>query len=254
MKARSAVLLSVVSLALLYAASAGAQETLWFQAYSYDVPGEEDYYIQLADAFAQIPGAPLVRITLDKWDHAHEQIAAWFAGGKGPDLIVIPDIWLAEFAPHIEPLDNLVPSGLRADFFEILYDKGIYHGNLLGLVWATSTKALFYRKDLFREASLDPPGTWADQLRAAVALNDPPNVYGIGLPGAREYETDDNFFFYFWAAGGRFFDDDGKCAINSEAGVTALTFYCDTRQQVPRHPARGHVVESKTDPPPLRGR
>jgi len=168
-----------------------------------------------------------VTIALGKWDTAHDQTAAWFEAGKGPDLMVVPDIWLAEFADHVEPCDGYLDEELKNSFFEVLYRKGVYRGKLLGPVWATSSKALFYRADLFREAGIEPPRTWDEQLAAAIALNDPPNVYGIGLPGAREYETDDNFFFYFWSAGGQFFGIGGNCTLHSAAGVKALRFYCD---------------------------
>lgn len=195
------------------------------QVYSYDVPGEREYFDTLAADFAASPGGAPVTIALDKWDEAHTWLAEWIEAGKGPDLVVTPDIWLAEFAKGIEPfaLDDVI----KQDFFPVLYEKGIYRGELLGPVWATSTKALFYRTDLFEKAGLEPPTNWQEQLAAAVALNDPPNVYGIGLPGSREYETDDNLFFYFWSAGGQFFDDSGKCALNSEAGVKSLQLYCD---------------------------
>ena len=218
---------TALAILVIVHAACGAEEALWVQVWSYDVPGEEAYLESLAAAFDREPDGAPVRITLDKWDNAHAQIAEWFSASAGPDLVVVPDIWLVEFAEHIEPLNDLVKPGLRDEFFEVLYDKGIYRERLLGLVWATSTKALFYRADLFREAGLRPPTTWAEQLGAAVALNDPPYVYGIGLPGAREYETDDNFFFYLWSAGGRFFDEEGKCALNSTAAVKALQFYCD---------------------------
>ncbi|MBN2310255.1 MAG: sugar ABC transporter substrate-binding protein [Candidatus Hydrogenedentes bacterium] len=204
-----------------------AEDPLRVQVYSYDVPGERAYYDRLAEEFAGSANGGPVTIDLGTWDTAHDEIAAWFKAGAGPDLMVVPDIWLVEFAEFIEPFDGYLEPGLRDAFFEVLYRKGVYQGKLLGLVWATSTKALFYRADLFREAGLEPPRTWAEQLGAAVALNDPPAVYGLGLPGAREYETDDNFFFYLWSAGGRFFDEDGRCVINSEAGVKALRFYCD---------------------------
>ena len=214
-------------LAFAAAVSAVAQDSLWVQVWSYDVPGEKAYYQDLATAFRAVPEGGEARITLDKWDDAHGQIAGWFEKKAGPDLVVVPDIWLAEFADHIEPFDPYLDQTLKDGFFEVLYKKGLYKERLLGLVWATSTKALFYRKDLFDAAGLRPPETWEEQLGAAVVLNDPPRVHGIGLPGAREYETDDNFFFYFWSAGGRFFDNEGKCALNSDAGVKALTFYCD---------------------------
>jgi len=216
---------SVIALALVVSLALGGagEAPLRVQVYSYDLPGEAAYYTQLAESF----GGGRVEIALGPWDDAHAQIAEWFAAGQGPDLVVVPDIWLAEFAAHIEPFAPYLDPALKGDFFEVLYNKGLYKGHLLGLVWATSTKALFYRTDLFRAAGLDAPKTWLEQLGAAIALNDPPHVYGLGLPGAREYETDDNFFFYLWSAGGRFFDENGKCVINSEAGVKALTFYCD---------------------------
>ncbi len=221
------VLSALVCAFIAIPAVAANGEGLWMQVYSYDLPGEQAYYDDLTKAYAAEPGSPSVRITLEKWDHAHDQIAAWFESGTGPDLIVVPDIWLAEFADDIEPFESYVDPAMQNEFFDVLYQKGIYKGHLLGLVWATSTKALFYRTDLFEKAGLEPPKTWAEELGAAVALNDPPNVYGLGLPGAREYETDDNFFFYFWSAGGRFFDANGKCTLNSDAGVQALQFYCD---------------------------
>lgn len=195
------------------------------QVYSYDLPGEQAFYQDLAARYEAQGGA--VSIDIGKWDDAHAQIAEWFKQGAGPDLVVVPDIWLVEFADGIERFDGYVSDGLRDEFYEVLYRKGVYEDKLLGLVWATSTKALFYRKDLFREAGIEPPNTWMEQLGAAVALNNPPECYGLGLPGSREYETDDNFFFYLWSAGGRFFDDNGKCVINSPEGVKALQFYCD---------------------------
>ncbi len=225
---RERVLVSVVGFAVVLCVfPAWGADELWVQVYSYDLPGERAYYDELAAGFAEEPGGGPVRIVMEQWDVAHDQIAGWFEAREGPDLAVVPDIWLAEFAEHIEPFDRYLEPGLKNEFYPVLFEKGVFEGNLLGLVWATSSKALFYRTDLFREAGLEPPRTWSEQLDAALTLNNPPNVHGLGLPGAREYETDDNLFFYFWSAGGRFFDDDGRCAINSEAGVKALTFYCD---------------------------
>lgn len=211
----------------VFVCAAAAQEPLQVQVYSYDLPGEEAYYEELAAGFAREHPGQQVDIAIGDWAVAHDNMERWCTRGEGPDLVVTPDIWLAEFAPHIEPFGGYVDEELKADFFEVLFNKGIYEGHLLGLVWATSSKALFYRTDLFEQAGLEPPKTWAEQLGAAVALNNPPHIHGLGLPGAREYETDDNLFFYFWSAGGRFFDENGKCVINSEAGVKALRFYCD---------------------------
>ena len=148
--------MAAVVLAGLVAFLPGAfGEDVWMQAYSYDMPGEGAYYEKLTRDYAASGGG--VRITLDKWDQAHEQIAQWCAAQEGPDLIVVPDIWLAEFAPHIEDLAPLLPPDMAGEFFDVLYSKALYEGRLLGLVWATSTKALFYRTGLFEAAGLAPP-------------------------------------------------------------------------------------------------
>lgn len=211
----------------LVLAAFSAAGDLRVQVYAYDVNGEREYLDALAREFAAAPGGAPVEIALGKWDDAHAAMKAWIEAGEGPDLVVTPDIWLAEFAAGIEPFGPHLDPAVAADFFPVLHEKGVYNGALLGPVWATSTKALFYRTDLFAAAGMAPPTNWMEQLAAAVALNDPPRVYGIGLPGSREYETDDNLFFYFWSAGGRFFDDAGKFAMNSDAGVRSLQFYCD---------------------------
>jgi multiple sugar transport system substrate-binding protein len=207
-------------------AASWAQE-LEVAVWSYDVPGEKEYYETLKrDYEAANPGAH-VNIVLDKWDDAHDRIRGWIKTASGPDAIVLPDIWIVEFFKGIEPFEKYLKPGQEAEFFPVLFKKGIHHGHLVGLLWATSTKALFYRKDLFDAARIKAPVTWDDQFVAAIKVSDPPKIYGLGLPGKPVAETEDNLYFYFWSAGGRFFGPDGRCAINSEAGFRSLQLYCN---------------------------
>ena len=201
--------------------------SLWAAVWSYDVPGERQYYDKLCAEFAEATGEKPPRIELGKWDYAHEQIQGWIKDSNGPDIVVLPEEWLAEFSGGVEDFDKYLDPKLREEFYSVMFNKGIYKGKLLGMVWAGTTKALFYRKDLFEKAGLSAPKTWQEQLEAAIKLNNPPEIYGIGLPGAPVYETDDNLFLYLWSAGGDFFDENGKCIINNAAGVKALQFYVD---------------------------
>ncbi len=229
----------VIAEVLLMALSgAGAAVELEVAVWSYDVPGEKEFYETLKrDYEAAHPGpAPggardgarnRVNIALDVWDHAHERIRGWVKTASGPDVAVLPDIWIVEFAKGIEPFEKYLKPGQEAEFFPVLFKKGFYRGRLVGPVWATSTKALFYRRDLFEKTRTKPPVSWDDQFLAAVKLNDPPAVYGLGLPGKPVAETEDNLYFYLWSAGGRFFRPDGRCAINGEPGLRSLQLYCD---------------------------
>ena len=205
----------------------GAAQEIGVAVWSYDVPGEKEYYETLKRDYEAAHPGHRVSIALDTWDDAHNRIHGWVKTEVGPDVVVVPDIWLVEFARGIEPFEGYLKPGQEAEFFPVLFNKGFYRGHLMGLVWATSTKALFYRKDLFAATGIKPPDTWDDEFLAAVKLNDPPRVYGIGLPGRPVAETEDNFYFYFWSAGGSFFGPDGRCTINSEAGLKSLQLYCD---------------------------
>jgi ABC-type glycerol-3-phosphate transport system substrate-binding protein len=47
-----------------------------------------------------------------------------------------------------------------------MLDRSNLNRQNLGLVWAASTMALFYRTDLLAQAGLGPPSNW-EELRAA---------------------------------------------------------------------------------------
>ncbi len=77
-------------------------DDLWFTAWSYDVPGNEAYFKQLAKDFADSSNRVSIHIDLGTWNDAHSKIKNWIDCGQGLDLVVIPDIWLVEFAEGIE--------------------------------------------------------------------------------------------------------------------------------------------------------
>jgi multiple sugar transport system substrate-binding protein len=214
-------LLPVCLLLVTFGAAHAAEIT--FQAWSYAMPGEEAYYHRLIAAFEAAHPGDRVKFQFGPWDDAHDQMAGWLKSGTGPDLMVVCDMWLTEFAPYLVPYVDDLPAAKKAEFYEVLLNKATYQGHTLGLVWATSTKALFYRTDLVRQ----PPRDWTELLNAAHAAHLPGGPYGLGLPVKPTYESTDNFYFFLWSAGGEFFDERGKAAINSDIGVAALTFYRD---------------------------
>jgi len=210
---------------LLLIAPYSSAATLRFQAWNYQMSGEARFYNRLvADFEAAYPGDH-VRFTLGEWAQAHDKLEQWIKSGDGPDIVVVPDIWIAEFAEHLVPYADDLTQSEKDRFYEVLLNKARYKGHLTGLVWATSTKALFYRTDLFEAAGLRPPQDWNELLHAARRLHDPPRVYGIGIPGKKTYDTTDNFYFFFWAAGGEFFDETGRSGLRSDIARASLQYY-----------------------------
>jgi len=198
-----------------------------FVAWKYHLIGQEEYYRDLAQAFERAHPGERVVVELNEWTVAHDRIKDWISKGQGPDLTVIPDVWLAEFAPFLERYPAKFLSGFMSEFYPAMLERSRYKGEILGLVWAASTKALFYRTDLFRQVRLSPPSNWDDLLAAAKKLTRPPQVYGLALPGAPELDTADNFYFFLWSNGGEIFDKNGNVAVDRPEAREALTFYRD---------------------------
>jgi multiple sugar transport system substrate-binding protein len=138
--------------------------------------------------------------------------------------------WVAPLSPLLEDdaltdadwlaVDDIIPRWRDS----VTIDKTLY-----GLPYDGEATVQVYRTDLYDKAGLKPAATLAEYVANARRLNDPGRrVWGAALrgqPGAGQ-----NIYIYsslFREFGGAWFDDAGKPSVNSEAGVTALTWYVD---------------------------
>ena len=120
----------------------------------------------------------------------------------------------------VSPEFNLEDFGMATSFFT--YDDKVY-----ALPSEGDTAWLWYRKDLFEQAGLEPPQTWDEFYAAAKALNDPANgVYGAVI-GVKPDEAWWDFMYYMYGQGGDLLDTDNAVIFNNEASVNALTFYAN---------------------------
>jgi ABC-type glycerol-3-phosphate transport system substrate-binding protein len=198
-----------------------------FVAWKYHLVGQEEYYRDLAQAFERAHPEYKLSIKLDDWNSAHDRIRGWISQRQGPDLTIVPDVWLAEFAPGLDVYAGKLPASFVEAFNPTMLERSRLHGQVLGLVWAASTKALFYRTDLFKQAGIGPPHNWNELLSSAQKLNQPPALFGLALPGAPALDTADNFYFFLWGNGGRLFSPDGRPSLGSPEAVEAIAFMRD---------------------------
>ena len=105
-------------------------------------------------------------------------------------------------------------------------------GDLYQLPWKTNPFMLYYNKDVFAEAGLDPENpaleTYDDVLAAAKAIKESGAAdYALYPPATADY-TNVNFDFYpFFLAnsGGTQLIQDGEAAFAGEAGLETLEFW-----------------------------
>lgn len=116
---------------------------------------------------------------------ADEWVRRWTGSLRdhAPDLTVMTDLWLAKYYHDTLPLPSDLQEDLTVRLPESIRARGTHARKLRGVPWTVATEALYYRSDLFAEAGLAVPTTAEELVECAVALADPPAIYGFGMPG-----------------------------------------------------------------------
>jgi multiple sugar transport system substrate-binding protein len=115
-------------------------------------------------------------------------------------------------------------------FYPSLLEYGKQDGKVYSLPVSTNNLALFYNKDMFKKAGLDPdnpPKTWEELEKYSETIsNKIPGTYGFEFftqVGDNGEGLTWQLQPYLWQAGADFIKD-GKAAFNKEEGEKALNF------------------------------
>jgi multiple sugar transport system substrate-binding protein len=118
----------------------------------------------------------VVRQETFPYDAYQQRVAAATAAGEGPDVVQLFYGWAASWqrAGYVEPLpQEHIDHAWIEEYFIPMAESGKIGGEYYGLPTAVRSMALFYNKDLFEEAGLDPdapPRTWDEFVEMAQAL------------------------------------------------------------------------------------
>lgn len=167
-----------------------------------------------------------------------QRLAAMIPSGQGP----------AAFRMYENSMHDYIKSGYVADLTPYLENWPL-KDKVIASLWGPAqdtektyglpndfyVKVLFFRRDLFKEAGLDPdlpPKDWQELIEYAVKLtNRAKNQYGFALVTGEKMS---GWYFqdYVWQAGGEMMVQEGdkwKPAFASREGAVALQFYKDLR-------------------------
>ena len=132
--------------------------------------------------------------------------------------------WYESLNPYVGDANKTPADWKWNDFQKTAVDATTLKGNLYAVPIVMEWQTLFYRKDLFEKAGLQPPKTLEELEAAAKKLNDPDNgVYGIVSRGQRGAAVT-QFSSYLYAYGGDFLKD-GKCVLDTPEAVKAMQYY-----------------------------
>jgi len=185
---------------------------------------------QIQELFNQFGEANNVKVEVNSPVEADKVIAA-LSGSEPPDVLVLggPDdvsMWVNEGL--VAPLDELVAThGIDlGDIYPAMLAQGKYKGKLYALPWGSDTYGLFWNKDLFEEAGLDPekpPTTMEEMLEYADKLT---KVEADGTITQLGFVPDFSWSHieqYVKLYGSYWFNDDGsKVQLDTPEMIAAL--------------------------------
>ncbi|UUU34192.1 extracellular solute-binding protein [Streptomyces sp. CA-210063] len=183
----------------------------------------EGYWGRVALAFgAEHPGID-VNVEVYAPDEVDEKVAELVEQGEAPDIVQTDSY--SEYAARdlLYSADDVLSVPVQASFVPSLAKAGEMDRAQYGLPFTASTRLLYYNKDLFRRANLNPPETWGQLLAAARVLKAQGVKYPIAVPlGPQEAEAET--LMWLLAGDGGYTDTTNSYDIASAANVATLTW------------------------------
>ncbi|KSV63003.1 ABC transporter substrate-binding protein [Ensifer adhaerens] len=163
------------------------------------------------------------------WAQCQDKATTLAAAGTPVAMAYVGSRTLKEFAQN----DLIVPVPMTDDekktYYPNIVDTVTFDDNQWGVPIAFSTKALYWNKDLFKQAGLDPetpPKTWAEEIEFAKTIKEKTGIAGYGLPAKTFDNTMHQFMHWVYTNNGKVIDGD-KIVIDSPQVLAALQAYKD---------------------------
>jgi multiple sugar transport system substrate-binding protein len=176
-------------------------------------------------AFEKKTGIKVASYQQGNFNDLHDKMATMFAAQDASfDVVMTWAGWSAEFgqAGWLQELDK---SAVPGDLIQPALDAVSWRGKVYGLPKFTSVQTMFWNKDLFQKAGVDPsvgPEKWDDFVATAKALTTG-DQYGYACDMGNPAGAYQNFLRMLLLNGGQMYDENYNPTFADEAGVEALT-------------------------------
>lgn len=219
------------------AAPSAGPVTLKVASWSVVEKGTQEYFMKLQADFEKAnPGIKIEWIGLP-YGNYKQQILVQAQAGEIPDVLQGERASFPAFAipGYVEPLNGILPAPYLSDVAPSLAADLTIDGKMYAVPWLFSGFVMYYNKDLFAKAGLDPakpPKSYEEALEygrklAALKDSDGNRVYGLGISTASVPVSGSSLLSMFASFGGGVWDASGAVSFNRPGNVKALSFLKD---------------------------
>lgn len=164
-----------------------------------------------------------IDLEVQSWENIENVLKTKLQGNKAPDIY--NGGAFAEYAAEdlLAPASDVASQATLDDFQTTFADAEKFEGTQYGLPLIASARALFYNKDLMKEAGVtEVPKTWDELYDASKAISEKTKSDGYGMPLGNE-EAQGETLIWFAGNGGNFGDAE-KIAVNTPQDLEAAEF------------------------------
>lgn len=237
MKKIVCALLALVLIFSMVCASASAEKKVsitmsnWLEA---EEATAAIFQEMLNDFMAENPDIEVESIAIPFGNYKDQVLIAAVAGNAA-DVIMGNSVMMAAFqgAGALAKLDDLASPELISDIYPGYLSGTTYNGEIRAISWAPHPIVIYYNKELYEKAGLDPekaPETWDEMTEharkiAALGKDEGGNkIYGLGISTGKISNTGTMFNGILYSFGGGFIDDAGNVTVNTPENIEALQY------------------------------
>lgn len=179
-----------------------------------------------ADFMKAYPNIELEYVPRPPADTYQQLQLAATAGTGLPDISVIEDSHLAQFV-SLEILADLTDKvqPYLSQFNQYRWEQAMLDGKYYAMPWDSGPVAVFYRRDVFEKAGVDPESikTWDDYYAAAKTIKE---KAGVPMWQQAKAQNDGRLFeMLMWQEGLGYVDKDGNVILDKEPRIAEILDY-----------------------------
>ena len=175
-------LVAILIALMLIAGFVMAKTTITFWTMSLK-PTFTDFIQGIIDKYEKLHPDVEVKWEDVPWDVLQQKLIAAYSAGNPPDVVNLNMSWTIDFAEQgvLLPVDDLLSKDVLDLYFDQMLKGLSWKGKIYGLPWYTAVDVIFYNKEIFKKAGLDPkypPKSWDEVLLYSVIIKEKTGKYG----------------------------------------------------------------------------
>lgn len=211
-------------------AGGGSGGTTTLQYWTLFSGGDGEAMKSLVDQFNEEHDSIQIERQRQPFAEYYDKLFTSMTGGNAPDLAVFHTTEIQRFTDALQPLGDLTSDGTADAYVDSIWKETEFDGNRLALPLDTHPNGLFYNKDIFEEAGLDPespPTSFEELKQVANTIHSETDKLAFSPdPYNRFYVR--QFIAWQQGRGGQFLNEDRTEAMFGGADGEALAqFYHD---------------------------